>query len=369
MASNQLNTNPKQSEICQLISQRFSGRKGDYNVNEIIEPKNSTKTGISNDPTILPIFTSNYILEDTSINALKKLSMFQNLKVIEMLSITGKERYDFAKQYLYQYILLDLVKQKIYHNNIYAKIKIIRLDIPIDDGDTRPLIRHLRMVGFYTRAMIIEYCQTIKFSVLNISIIQKNKMCSIVINDECLIDLYVGSLDNLFPKIPKVYNLRSQQIISKIQNECSNDEYNIPELSIILDFWLTNTLAPAVILSNDKNKVNKIIESCNSCQDIHCISQVNVNEYKMMKSLYDSNNTPNLRDDILNYGRGANVIVGLICNDIDAQYCIREIIEDTPSMTAFSSTKSALYKDGILFVVYVKGEITPEVKSRASLII
>jgi hypothetical protein len=48
---------------------------------------------------------------------------------------------------------------------------------------------------------------------------------------------------------------------------------------------------------------------------------------------------------------------------------IREIIEDNPSMTAFSSERSALYKEGLLFCVYVKGDITPEIASRASLVI
>lgn len=38
-------------------------------------------------------------------------------------------------------------------------------------------------------------------------------------------------------------------------------------------------------------------------------------------------------------------------------------------MTAFSTSKSALFKDGLFFGVYVDGEITPEVRSRASLII
>ena len=59
----------------------------------------------------------------------------------------------------------------------------------------------------------------------------------------------------------------------------------------------------------------------------------------------------------------------LQCHSNDAQLCIREIIEDSPSQTAFSTSKSALYKDGLFFGVYVDGKITPELRSRASLII
>jgi hypothetical protein len=61
--------------------------------------------------------------------------------------------------------------------------------------------------------------------------------------------------------------------------------------------------------------------------------------------------------------------VELKCHSRDSQLCIREIIEDSPSMTAFSTSKSALYKSGLLFAVYVNGDITPEVLSRASIII
>ena len=38
-------------------------------------------------------------------------------------------------------------------------------------------------------------------------------------------------------------------------------------------------------------------------------------------------------------------------------------------LRAFSSSKSALYKDGLFFFVYCADDITPEVRSRASLII
>ena len=97
--------------------------------------------------------------------------------------------------------------------------------------------------------------------------------------------------------------------------------------------------------------------------------RIDPTQYKMMKSLYDPADTPNLRDDILKLGRGARTVVELKCLSRDAQLLIREMIEDTPSLTAFSTTKSALYKDGLFFCVYVEGEITPEIRSRATLIL
>jgi hypothetical protein len=91
-----------------------------------------------------------------------------------------------------------------------------------------------------------------------------------------------------------------------------------------------------------------------------------------MKSLYDSSDTPNLRDDIINVISAdpkAFVAIQLNCNTIDSQMQVREIVEDTPSMTAFSTERSALHKDGLLFGIFVDGTVTPEIKSRASLVI
>eukprot|EP00529_Nitzschia_sp_RCC80_P040898 CAMPEP_0113441960 /NCGR_PEP_ID=MMETSP0014_2-20120614/1361_1 /TAXON_ID=2857 /ORGANISM="Nitzschia sp." /LENGTH=89 /DNA_ID=CAMNT_0000332839 /DNA_START=231 /DNA_END=500 /DNA_ORIENTATION=- /assembly_acc=CAM_ASM_000159 len=89
----------------------------------------------------------------------------------------------------------------------------------------------------------------------------------------------------------------------------------------------------------------------------------------MTKSLYDREDSPNLRDDILSFGRGALVAVEMYCPTMSSQLCIREMIEDSPSMTAFSTTKSALTKAGLLFAIHIEGDITPEILSRASCIL
>ena len=167
------------------------------------------------------------------------------------------------------------------------------------------------------------------------------------------------------PLTRQVFDHRVQHAI-EILRETGDQITDIAELSIILDFWLAKTLAPAVVVSNDKVRIKRLAEAVGSLEEVHHISNVDAGEYKIMKSLYDPTNTPNLRDDILACGRGAIVAVELHCPTTDSQLCIREIIEDSPSMTAFSSSRSALYKSGLLFAVYVEGDITPEVRSRAS---
>ena len=122
--------------------------------------------------------------------------------------------------------------------------------------------------------------------------------------------------------------------------------------------------------------VGDLVRLLAQSEGVQGINDVDPMNYKMMKSLYDATDTPNLRDDILDILRSSgddqsacSVAVELVCKTTDAQLQIREMIEDTPSMTAFSTEKSALKKDGLLFGVFVDGAITPEIKSRASLVI
>jgi hypothetical protein len=124
-----------------------------------------------------------------------------------------------------------------------------------------------------------------------------------------------------------VYDLRVKQAIH-VLHEKLPEVLNFSELSIILDFWFARTLAPAVVVSKDPTKIKTLVQAIGALKDVHSISDVDAGEYKMMKSLYDPNNTPNLRDDILKYGRGSYVAIELQCPTTDSQLCIREIIED-----------------------------------------
>ena len=168
-----------------------------------------------------------------------------------------------------------------------------------------------------------------------------------------------------------------------LRSKINLPEASFLELSTIFDFWLGGALTPAVILSQDRSVVESlisIIEETLKGGGVQCIAGIEVGSYKMMKSLYDPRDTPNLRDDILKLGGGRRTkggvgsstlcAMGLMCPTTDAQLCIREMVEDSPSMTAFSSDKSALYKSGLLFAVHIgTDEITPELKSRASIIL
>jgi hypothetical protein len=356
MASNRNDADPNQLKTSQLISQRFSGRKGEFKEGKDA-PRNSTKRGISGDATIIPVFTSNYKLEDPCREALQKLEMFQNLKSVEAIAVSGKDRMDFASQYL-----LQTVKDRFNDHHSLCKIA---LDVPIGEGDTRPLVRHLRMLAFYVCTLIADTAKDARS--IEVSVVQKGDHCWIMAGKDSL-ELKLGSMENLYPVTSQIFDPRTRAMMARLKNTLSSNWFT-SELTTIVDFWLAGTLAPAVIVSNDAVKVKAIVEAARLIQDVQCIADVDASEYKMMKSLYDSTGTPNLRDDILQFGKGAFVAVELLCESVDAQLCIREIIEDTPSMTAFSSEKSALYKSGLLFAVYVDGEITPEVESRASLVI
>jgi hypothetical protein len=355
MASNRVDADPNQLQTAQLISQRFSGRSGDYKEGEA--PKNSAKRGISGDATLITLFTSNYELEQPCKEALQKLEMFRNLKTIEMKAISGDDRSAFAFAYIQQ-----CVKDRFDDRDINCKID---LDIPLGDGDTRPLVRHLRMLSFYLCTLVADLMKL--GGIIEATIVQKDDHCKVTVGDQS-IELHVGTMENLFPSVPRIFDRRTSIVVEGLRGVLG-DTIDYTELSVIIDFWLSNTLTPTVLVSQDRKKVKSVVAALGALSDVYHIPRVDAGEYKMMKSLYDPNHTPNLRDDILRLGRGAFVAVELQCETVDAQLCIREMIEDTPSMTAFSTEKSALYKSGLLFGVYVNGEITPEVMSRASLML
>lgn len=356
MPSNEVEADPNQLKVAQLISQRFSGRKGDFHM-QGKAPRNSER-GIQNDSSLVTLFTSNYELDTPCEDALRRLQLFEHLSTHEITAVTGEDRAHFAKSYTQQ-----CIKNRLPHQSIET---IIDLDVPLGEGDTRNMVRRLRMIAFYICEMVTGSMKS--HGMIEAKVSQKQSHCQIRVGTESL-DLKVGTFENLFPLTPQSFNPSvSSAVIDSLTNEL-DETCDVSELSTVLSFWLSKTLAPAVIVSNHPGKIQKLVEAIEALENIHSLKNVNASEYKMMKSLYDPNDTPNLRDDILKLGRGAHVVVELKCPSRDSQLCIREMIEDSPSMTAFSTSKSALHKSGLLFCVYVDGEITPEVQSRASLII
>jgi len=92
MAMNDSNNDPNQLQTCQLLSQRFSGRTGDFvdsnnGSSSYTAPRNSKNRGISGDATLVSFFTSNYELADQPADALKRLEMFSNIQCVEMVAV------------------------------------------------------------------------------------------------------------------------------------------------------------------------------------------------------------------------------------------------------------------------------------------
>jgi hypothetical protein len=372
---------PNQLQVCQLVAQRFGGRKGEYDRTKKA-PRNSEKLGIGNDASLITLVTSNYALVATSREALQRLPMFQHLTVMEIKAITDSDRSDFAMAFFRQAIHDRICQQLV----SAAELKIT-LNVPLGDDDTRPLVRHLRMLAYYVSAIILADgggAQKLigkKCTAIDIQVVQTDKSCHVVVGGRPSLDLYVGTLDNLFPVENPDFDPRTEQVIKELRTRNGSLlESSLAELSTILDFWLGGALAPAVILSQQREVVESLIAAIQVTfgeegSGVQCLTDIEAGSYKMMKSLYDPRDTPNLRDDILKLGGGRRtsstlVATAIRCATTDAQLCIREMLEDTPSMTAFSSDKSALYKSGLLFAVHIQGdEITPQLQSRASLIL
>jgi len=374
-------SNPNQLAISQLICQRFGGRKGSYTqvqrINNHIDrhkaPRNSDKRSIGRDFSLVTIFTSNYPLAEDSKVALQQLELYQSLLTIEMTGIIGSDRCLFAKSYLRQYLL-----EPIGRSCLEISTQNITLNISSQDGDIRPLVRQLRMYAYYIRRLYTNNNNQ-KGGIANVKLIkvsQHKTNCALSVEIGIGIgasrrfeqNLKIGSLGNWIPADDFIFDSKIKLVLEKIKNIIQKDK--VVELAVILEYWLSTTLAPAVILSQDNTIITGLMKAIECMGDgIHCIRNINSHTYKMIKSLYDPREMPNLRDDILKFGPDALVATEIICPTKDSQLCIREMIEDSPSMTAFSSAKSALYKTGLLFAIHIKGEVTPEIMSRVSIVI
>ena len=348
--------------------------------------------GISGDATIITIFTSNYKLEPSTLEALQRLEMFKNLTTIEVTPVAGEDRTAFALSYLEQR-LAESAAPLLAGKEQKRSIRIQRLDIPCGKGDIRPLVRYLRMLSFYIHALVRSAESPKHFAkgdALSVDIFvafdTSTDITTITAKNDsgtpsAALKLKPGSFQNLYAVTPpKPLDQRATNAMSVLQ-KFHPQLQNLTELAQILEFYFAKTvLTPTVILSHNHSLIQTLMEILSQADNgVRCIRNIDPCSYKMMKSLYDRSDTPNLRDGILrllNQNEGAasawrttGVAVELICRTADAQLQIREIIEDTPSMTAFSTERSALHKDGLLFSVFVEGEITPEIASRASLII
>ncbi|KAL9181934.1 hypothetical protein ACHAXT_012277 [Thalassiosira profunda] len=366
MPSDVEGADPKQGDVGSLISMRFSGRRGELKIGDTGKeaPRNSAKRGISGDATIISIFTSNYDLEAPCKEALQRLQMFQHLTVVKVAPVAGEDRMGFASSYLMQLVEASL-------GPLWTGKINLKLVIPCGEGDIRPLVRYLRMLSFYIHAVVLKSKSDAGSVSVSVAFDTSTDITTIATDSGETMQLKPGSFQNLYAIEPPKLDARASNTVAELSQLHPNLQ-NPSELSQILDFYFAKTLAPAVVVSQNQQLIGDLVKLLAKSDGVHAISNIDPTRYKIMKSLYDATDTPNLRDDILKIVHAdeeAFVASELVCHSTDAQLQIREIVEDTPSMTAFSTERSALHKDGLIFGVSVEGEITPEILSRASLVI
>lgn len=282
--------------------------------------------------------------------------------MVQMTSVGGQDRALFANSYLAQRVNDSLASWK-------GKLAL-SLNVPLGEGDTRPLVKYLRMLSFYIQALVVK-SQFVGHIDVSVTFDDMTNTTNVITSVGENIQLKASPCGNIYATAPTALDSRATETVQSLHKR-HPDLKSPSELCQILDFYFAKTLAPAVVLSNNKQLVEDLMKLLSHSKGVKAILDVDPSSRKIMKSLYDSSDTPNLRDDIIDMTRGnadALVAIELMCNNTDAQMQIREIIEDTPSMTAFSTERSALCKDGLFFGIYVNGPVTPEIKSRASLVI
>lgn len=378
---------PNQRDSVQLLCERLSGQTGPHAAYSHVRVNGGMRRGVSGDTSLVTIFTSNYPLQAESLKRLQDLKMLENLLCIDMTALDLKDRRIFAENYLHRHVEYlwtrrhgsggidvldpsggDGVPTDTDLCPLGCEVRIDLTLMQLGSGDTRPLVRRLRMLAYYIHQLRIDSQDSRSSPAtscpLHLRVVQRDDEW-IINSDDRTWTLRMGPMDILsLVGMPSAFDVRTTLVQESLRKSsflwCN-------EVSAALDFWWMGSLAPLVMLSRNGAAIPCLLEAFGGVRGVHVIEKVNVRRYKMMRSLYDPASTPNLRDDIKRLGKGVFVVIELICPDVKSQLCIREVIEDTPSVAAFSSDRSALYKEGLFFLVHLMGNcITPELKSRAS---
>ena len=153
-----------------------------------------------------------YQLEQPCLKALMRLEMFRNLQSVNMTAVDGEDRREFAGSYMRQCI----------QDRFSADVTpVIELDIPLGHGDTRPLVRHLRMLAFYLCTLLEDsvtksndHPTTIHGKIAQ----AENSHSCTVKAAEKTINLRLGTMDNLFPTQTRaVLVTRTREAMDRIQ--------------------------------------------------------------------------------------------------------------------------------------------------------
>jgi hypothetical protein len=110
-----------------------------------------------------------------------------------MMAVDGKHRSDFAHSYKNQCIQ-DRLAEKV--------SPVLELNFPLGEGNTRPLVHNIRMLAFFICALLgdaREESSSGPFTVHGkITQAENSRSCTVGIAGKS-IDLWLGTMDNLFP--------------------------------------------------------------------------------------------------------------------------------------------------------------------------
>lgn len=300
-------------------------------------------SGIDKDTTLLPLFTSNYPLSDISRRALYKLNMFKNMTEIKMGAVNGKDRAILSNNFIEASIRAQSSRLSPQNNPILTFNNIdMGTCLEEEEGDIRPLRYKLNAIGFF---VALEANRAVKEVKHNTS--EGIETCSLHLsqfhddddeNKEEIINISITSDSQSFPSKQKqlevyenggfypkmhshiLHDERASIIFSSLKSLFGNGNDNALKecwrISIIVDLFFNRALCPAVVVFKGKSKLSSALVSllCNGivkgndssddvasgehewCEGVLDIDPASIN---MVRSLYDSRESRNLRDDIM----------------------------------------------------------------------
>jgi hypothetical protein len=362
-----------QLRTLKLLSDRFAGLKGsDTTAEQRARLQQQGRDGISNHATVLCVFTSNYTLSDAARSDLSLLPMFQNLTALTVTAVADHEREAFASGFLAQLLRDTLPRTATGPVDLTVDLKM-----ELGRGDLRCLVRHLRTIGLFV-GRALRKAQGGRAHVMVVHDRGQDRVMVSVDGHghgrlEPVAALAFGTHENLFPAPSTFLHSTTQRVMAAVASRlASRPPQLLQELGHVVDYFYSGILAPAVVVSSSTELLKALVDALEGAGGVASVRGIDAGTYKIVKSLYEGPEVPCLREDLKSLRRvdsEALVVTEVRAPDADAQMRIREILEDTPSMVAFSTYRSALQKRGLFFAVHVPGTITPELRSRASIIL
>lgn len=295
-----------------LLADRFSGLRGQHITPEArkrLEQQN--RTGISAHASVLTIFTSNYELDPKGLEMLRELNMFRNLLIIPVCAIADEDRQEFAIGYLCQ-----LLNDYFPHSTLSFEVS---LSMDLGRGDIRALVRYLRSISFFLASEVRAKALLSRTGPQVTSNEGKVDKIRFVVQEDydsghvslslpdgasAFVELCHGHHFNLFPIKRKLIDTRTASVIAHIERKMPKLEKTVlDDLAHVIDYYFGHVLVPAVMLCRSKELVKAIIESLGQVGGLSTIKGIDASKYKIVKSLYDSEDTRSLREDIISLRR------------------------------------------------------------------